>query len=219
MKNQVLREKNVEKSLQQVRKSITSAIPRKIKIRTVLKAPWIDFASWKRLKYFERRNKINRYEHRLNAQKIAIAKNEELQEIIDQQNRFENRFKKIYLKNSKPIAFHYAEQYSQIQKEQEKCELLGKKAMEENGINKKGNEGKPHIIFIMADDLGFADIGYHSEQVFTPVLDHLADNGVKLEQYYARSVCTPSRAQFLTGRYVSRLGLEQGNIASVQDYS
>jgi len=68
----------------------------------------------------------------------------------------------------------------------------------------------------MADDLGFADIGYHSKTVFTPVMDQLADNGVKLEQSYAKSVCTPSRAQFLTGRYASRLGLEFKNILPTQ---
>lgn len=58
----------------------------------------------------------------------------------------------------------------------------------------------PHIIFIMTDDQGFNDIGYHSKDIRTPVLDKLAAQGVKLENYYIQPTCTPSRSQFMTGR-------------------
>lgn len=58
----------------------------------------------------------------------------------------------------------------------------------------------PHIIFIMTDDLGFNDIGYHNPDMHTPTLDKLAADGVKLENYYVQPICTPSRSQFLTGR-------------------
>lgn len=58
----------------------------------------------------------------------------------------------------------------------------------------------PHIIFIMTDDQGFNDIGYHSSDIKTPVLDKLAADGVKLENYYIQPICTPSRSQFITGR-------------------
>lgn len=58
----------------------------------------------------------------------------------------------------------------------------------------------PHIIFIMTDDQGFNDIGYHSSDIKTPTLDKLAANGVKLENYYIQPICTPSRSQFITGR-------------------
>ena len=60
----------------------------------------------------------------------------------------------------------------------------------------------------MADDLGYGDIGYKNDDISSPNLDSLAANGVKLEQLYAQPVCAPSRAQFLTGRYASRLGLQ-----------
>lgn len=58
----------------------------------------------------------------------------------------------------------------------------------------------PHIIFIMTDDQGFNDIGYHSSDIRTPALDKLAADGVKLESYYIQPICTPSRSQLITGR-------------------
>lgn len=60
---------------------------------------------------------------------------------------------------------------------------------------------KPNIIFVMADDLGNADIGYHggAGQIKTPVLDKLAGEGVKLENYYVQPLCTPSRSALMTG--------------------
>ena len=69
----------------------------------------------------------------------------------------------------------------------------------------------------MADDLGFADVGYHNDGVSTPVLDQLADNGIKLNQYYVQPVCSPSRAQFLTGRYSIRLGMQHLNMSPAQN--
>lgn len=51
----------------------------------------------------------------------------------------------------------------------------------------------------MVDDLGWNDIGYHGSEIRTPHLDALANNGVKLENYYTAPVCGPTRAQFLTG--------------------
>lgn len=58
----------------------------------------------------------------------------------------------------------------------------------------------PHIIFILTDDQGFNDIGYHNPDIRTPTLDKLAAEGVKLENYYVQPICTPSRSQLITGR-------------------
>ena len=58
----------------------------------------------------------------------------------------------------------------------------------------------PHLIFIMVDDQGYADIGYHGSDIHTPVLDQLAAEGVKLENYYVQPICSPSRSQLMTGR-------------------
>ena len=56
---------------------------------------------------------------------------------------------------------------------------------------------KPHIVFILADDLGFNDIGYHNSKIKTEVLDELARTGVTLENYYVQPICTSTRAQLL----------------------
>ena len=58
----------------------------------------------------------------------------------------------------------------------------------------------PHLIFIMVDDQGYGDIGYHGSDIRTPVLDQLAAAGVKLENYYVQPICSPSRSQLMTGR-------------------
>ena len=67
---------------------------------------------------------------------------------------------------------------------------------------------QPNIVFIMADDLGNADVGYHGSQVKTPNIDKLATEGVRLESFYGMPVCTPSRAELMTGRYAMRYGLQ-----------
>ena len=69
---------------------------------------------------------------------------------------------------------------------------------------------KPNILLIMADDLGYGDIGcYGSETIKTPHLDALAKGGLLFTDYYANApVCSPTRAALLTGRYQQRSGLE-----------
>lgn len=67
---------------------------------------------------------------------------------------------------------------------------------------------KPNIIYILADDLGWADVGWHGSEIKTPHLDKLADGGAKLEQFYVLPVCTPTRAALMTGRYPIRHGLQ-----------
>ncbi len=68
--------------------------------------------------------------------------------------------------------------------------------------------GKPNIVFIMADDLGNADVGYHGSDIKTLNIDKLATTGVRLESFYGMPVCTPSRASLMTGRYAMRYGLQ-----------
>ncbi len=66
---------------------------------------------------------------------------------------------------------------------------------------------RPNIIFIIADDLGWADVGFHGGNVATPNLRKLLDEGVELRQHYVAPVCSPTRAGFMTGRYWSRFGI------------
>ncbi|MEI6263570.1 MAG: sulfatase-like hydrolase/transferase [Sphingobacteriia bacterium] len=65
---------------------------------------------------------------------------------------------------------------------------------------------KPNIIFIMVDDMGYADLGCYGSKINkTPNIDQMAKDGVKLTQAYsAAPVCTPSRTAFMTGRYPAR---------------
>lgn len=64
----------------------------------------------------------------------------------------------------------------------------------------------PNIVFILADDLGYADVGYQGGEIQTPHLDQLAGRGAKLEAFYGMPVCTPSRSALMTGRYPIRYG-------------
>ncbi len=68
---------------------------------------------------------------------------------------------------------------------------------------------KPSIILIFADDLGYGDLGcYGSTTIHTPNLDRLAEQGIRFTDYRSTcSVCSPSRASLLTGRYPSRCGM------------
>ncbi len=68
----------------------------------------------------------------------------------------------------------------------------------------------PNIVILLADDLGWGDVGYHGSRIATPHLDRLAAKGVRLEQFYAQPVCSPTRAALMTGRYPMRLGLQCG---------
>ena len=63
---------------------------------------------------------------------------------------------------------------------------------------------KPNILLIVADDMGWNDIGYHSDKISTPNLDKLCAEGVELDQFYVYPTCSPTRAALLTGRYASR---------------
>jgi arylsulfatase len=73
---------------------------------------------------------------------------------------------------------------------------------------------KPNVILIMADDLGYHDLGsYGHPSMRTPVLDQLGKDGIRLSGYYSgATVCTPSRMALLTGIYPVRLGWTQGVI-------
>jgi arylsulfatase len=66
---------------------------------------------------------------------------------------------------------------------------------------------RPNIILIMADDMGFSDIGPYGGEIETPALDSLAANGVRFSQFYNTGRCCPTRASLLTGLYPHQTGL------------
>lgn len=64
----------------------------------------------------------------------------------------------------------------------------------------------PNVLLIVADDLGWADVGWHGGKPMTPVMDRLVREGVELDRHYVQPVCTPTRAALLSGRWTSRFG-------------
>jgi arylsulfatase A-like enzyme len=67
---------------------------------------------------------------------------------------------------------------------------------------------RPNVIVILADDLGYGDLGcYGAKDIRTPNLDRLAAEGVRFTDFYGENVCTPARAALLTGSYPKRVGL------------
>lgn len=66
---------------------------------------------------------------------------------------------------------------------------------------------KPNIILILADDMGYSDIGCFGSEIQTPNLDDLARNGLRMPQFYNASRCCPTRASLLTGLYQHQAGV------------
>lgn len=74
------------------------------------------------------------------------------------------------------------------------------------GIAQAAEATHPNVVLIVADDLGWNDIGYHNAEIKSPHLDRLAAEGVRLDQHYVQPQCTPTRVALMTGRYPSRFG-------------
>ena len=73
------------------------------------------------------------------------------------------------------------------------------------------NSKRPHILFILADDLGWSDVGFHGSVIKTPHIDKLASEGVILDNYYVQPLCTPTRSALMTGRYPIHTGIIPGS--------
>ncbi len=66
---------------------------------------------------------------------------------------------------------------------------------------------KPNIVLIMADDMGYSDIGCYGGEVLTPNLNKLASNGIRFTQFYNTARCCPTRASLMTGLYPHQAGM------------
>ncbi len=73
--------------------------------------------------------------------------------------------------------------------------------------NEDQEDERPNIVVIMADDLGFSDLGSYGGEINTPSLDRLAENGLRFNSFYNTSRCCPSRAALLTGQYPHQAGI------------
>src|SRR5688572_27118974 len=79
--------------------------------------------------------------------------------------------------------------------------------------------GKPNILILVADDLGFADVGFNGSKIIkTPNLDRLAATGVNLTDFRACPMCSPTRAGLLTGRWPLRFGLMRAVVPPWSSY-
>jgi len=70
-------------------------------------------------------------------------------------------------------------------------------------------DDRPNIVLIMADDLGFSDLGCYGGEINTPHLDRLAQDGLRFSQFYNNAICTMTRASLLTGLYARRDDLKK----------
>src|SRR5262245_4426779 len=77
---------------------------------------------------------------------------------------------------------------------------------------------RPNIVYILADDLGWKDVGFRGSDIKTPHIDQLAKTGAILNQFYVQPMCTPTRAAMLTGRYPLRYGLQTLVIPAAQSW-
>lgn len=67
---------------------------------------------------------------------------------------------------------------------------------------------RPNIVLLLADDLGWADVGFNGPDIKTPNIDRLASQGARLNDFYMMPLCSPSRSAVLTGRYPIRFGMQ-----------
>ncbi|HVM51025.1 MAG TPA: arylsulfatase [Candidatus Acidoferrum sp.] len=80
-------------------------------------------------------------------------------------------------------------------------------------------DSKPNFVHIVADDLGWKDVGFNGcTDIKTPNLDRLAEGGAKFTRFYVQTMCTPTRAALMTGRYPFRYGLQTIVIPTAAGY-
>jgi len=77
---------------------------------------------------------------------------------------------------------------------------------------------RPHVVLILADDLGWKDVGFHGGEAPTPNIDRLAEGGAALNTFYVLPSSTQTRAALLTGRYPMRYGLQTRDIVPATRY-
>jgi len=67
--------------------------------------------------------------------------------------------------------------------------------------------GKPNVVFVVLDDVGFADLGCYGSEISTPAMDALAAAGVAFNNFHTTAICSPTRASLLTGRNPHSVGI------------
>ena len=88
----------------------------------------------------------------------------------------------------------------------------------ESATDSEDHRTKPNIVILLADDLGWADVGYHSRRAETPHIDALCAAGIELDRFYVAPMCSPTRAGLMTGRYPIRFGMARAVIPPYRDH-
>ncbi len=98
------------------------------------------------------------------------------------------------------------------------CGMAANPAKSQTRDQRIADADRPNIIFLMADDLGWGDVGFNgSEVIRTPALDKLAGEGVTYKRFYAASpICSPTRGSCLTGRHPYRFGVLAAHTAGLR---
>ena len=73
---------------------------------------------------------------------------------------------------------------------------------------------KPHIVFFLADDLGYNNIGYHNHVTLSPHIDEFFGTGLQLNHSFSHKWCAPTRAALMSGRLPFKTGLEHGSLGA-----
>lgn len=94
----------------------------------------------------------------------------------------------------------------------------GKNPLRKTTEGEMKTDQRPNIVVMLADDLGWNDVGYHGSEIPTPNIDGFVQEGIALERFYACPVCSPTRAGLLTGRYPHRFGLRDTVIPPWRDF-
>ena len=84
--------------------------------------------------------------------------------------------------------------------------------------SKEATRERPNVVLIIADDLGWKDVGFHGGEIDTPNIDKLAAEGVELTSFRTAPACTPTRAAFLTGRSPLHFGLWYSVLGEASPY-
>jgi len=80
------------------------------------------------------------------------------------------------------------------------------------------SDKKPNIVIVLADDLGWGDVGYHGSSIQTPNIDKLSQTGIQLDRFYVAPISSPTRTGLMTGKYPNRLGIRNDVIPPWRDY-
>ena len=87
-------------------------------------------------------------------------------------------------------------------------------AISKPSLSKVKTDQPPNIVLIMADDMGFSDLGCYGSEIETPNLNRLAAGGLRFTQFYNNALCVPTRASLLTGLYPNQFDGFTSNIRS-----